>query len=399
MKIILFPAQNGDCILVSVDNQTNILIDTGYESTYKNYLKPVLQQLAQQKKALDYCVITHVDADHIEGAVKGLFFENGPSNDPTIIPIRNVWHNSYRHLQAIGVQPLTDKDRFGLRAIIAKGMNTTVQVRTVGREISTHQGSLLAALLTRNQYNWNTDFNGKAVEGPCRLVVNHTTEIIILSPTAQQLKRLDKHWAKDLQKLGIKKGLTADPLLDEAYEYWLAQHNKRIATRTKPISARSHSIADLLSQCFEEDNSPTNGSSIAFVIQTNETRFLMLGDAWPTVVEDSLRKAYPEQKGPIWFDAIKVSHHGSFANNSPALLQLTDSNAYLFSTDGSKHNHPDPETVAWIITRPLTRGTIRQLCFNYKTPTSQLFENADWQHQYKYNVIYGSHEVPISVTL
>ncbi len=399
MKITLFPAQNGDCLLVSCEENFNVLIDTGYKSTYANYLKPALQQLAYQKTALDYCIITHVDADHIEGAVKGLFLENGPSSDPAIIPIRHVWHNSYKHLRTVGKSPLNNNDKLGLQAIIAKGMDTTVREHSGSRQISTQQGSSLAALLTRYEYAWNIDFSQTEVIGPLRLVVNPVTEFTILSPTTTQLKRLATRWETDLLKLGIQKGLSADPLLDEAYEYWLAQHNKHIATRAKAISAWSRSIADLLAQPFQEDNSLTNGSSIAFVIQANETRLLLLGDALPSVIEKSLRIAYHGEQTPIWFDAIKVAHHGSFANNSPALLQLTDSTIYLFSTDGSKHNHPDPETAAWIVTRPLTKGTQRRLYFNYITPTSQLFENAAWQDQYKYMVVYSSYEVPISVTL
>lgn len=399
VKITLFPAQNGDSLLISNGEQFHMLIDTGYKSTYVNYLKPTLQQLALQKIELDYCIITHVDADHIEGAVKGLFLENGLSNDPEIISIRQVWHNSYKHLRAEGQKPISDSDKLALRAIVAKGMDTTVKEQSGSREISTHQGSSLGTLLTHYQYPWNSDFGNSAVVGPSRLIVNPAIEFTILSPTETQLNRLTIRWKADLLKLGIQKDLSTNPLLDEAYEYWLAQHNKHIATIPKPITARSQSITDFLTRPFQEDNSLTNGSSIAFVFQANETRLLLLGDAFPSVIEGSLKIAYPDEKTPMWFDAIKVSHHGSFANNSPALIQLTDSSIYLFSTDGSKHNHPDPETVAWIVTRPLSRGTKRRLYFNYKTPNSQLFENLTWQEQYNYRVLYSIHDVPIEITL
>ena len=43
-------------------------------------------------------VVTHIDNDHIGGIIE-LLKENGSNENPHIIEIRNIWHNSYRHLQ------------------------------------------------------------------------------------------------------------------------------------------------------------------------------------------------------------------------------------------------------------------------------------------------------------
>lgn len=52
-------------------------------------------------------------------------------------------------------------------------------------------------------------------------------------------------------------------------------------------------------------------------------KILFLGDSHPCIIEQELRSLYGE--GPIWFDAVKVSHHGSSGNTSPSLLKLIDS--------------------------------------------------------------------------
>ncbi|WP_138494378.1 MBL fold metallo-hydrolase [Paenibacillus pinistramenti] len=97
VKIEVLPAAEGDCILISTKNN-NILIDAGDYDTYHDYLKPRLKTLALNQGRIDLFVVTHIDRDHIEGAIE-LLTDNTNSLNPSIIPIDQVWHNSYRHLQ------------------------------------------------------------------------------------------------------------------------------------------------------------------------------------------------------------------------------------------------------------------------------------------------------------
>ena len=65
----------------------------------------------------------------------------------------------------------------------------------------------------------------------------------------------------------------------------------------------------------------------------------------------SLRALYGEEKVSYIFDAVKLSHHGSYNNNSPELIKLIVSDKWLVSTNGDKYNHPDMPTLAHIITK------------------------------------------------
>lgn len=99
IEIELLPANEGDCLLITIINEDiHILIDGGTANTYRTYLRERLIQLRNDGKAIDLLVVTHIDNDHIGGIIE-LLKENGSNENPHIIEIRNIWHNSYRHLQ------------------------------------------------------------------------------------------------------------------------------------------------------------------------------------------------------------------------------------------------------------------------------------------------------------
>ena len=139
-----FPAHNGDCFLVSSQNYY-LLVDTGYEDTYTDYLKPRFTEIKASGNRLDRVIITHIDEDHIHGAIP--FIEaNGTAEDNHIIAIEQVWHNSYRHLHQ--AEKKTEISPEGQRQLarLNKGESS------VGEPVSARQGSSLAALLIGGKY-------------------------------------------------------------------------------------------------------------------------------------------------------------------------------------------------------------------------------------------------------
>ena len=97
---------------------------------------------------------------------------------------------------------------------------------------------------------------------------------------------------------------------------------------------------------------------------------------------------FPDKKTyPIFFDAVKVAHHGSFRNNNPDLIKMIDSPRFLFSTNGAHQSkkHPDAETVACIVNRPLSNGIEkRQLIFNYELSHLYGFKDPALKDEFKY---------------
>ncbi len=121
IEIEVLPANEGDCILITIEKEDiHILIDGGTAETYRNYLKTRLIQLKNEGKVIDLLIVTHIDNDHIGGIIE-LLKENGSDMDSKIIRIKNIWHNSYRHLQFDKNQTLGKSEKSILNKIIANG--------------------------------------------------------------------------------------------------------------------------------------------------------------------------------------------------------------------------------------------------------------------------------------
>jgi glyoxylase-like metal-dependent hydrolase (beta-lactamase superfamily II) len=100
VEIKCYPAKNGDAFLLkAADGPFAMLIDAGYADTFNQHVGSDLRTLAASGYALDLVVATHVDADHISGLLS-FFRLNGRAEAPSIIPVREVFHNSLRSLEA-----------------------------------------------------------------------------------------------------------------------------------------------------------------------------------------------------------------------------------------------------------------------------------------------------------
>ena len=94
------PAKSGDCFVLEFDNKQCILIDCGYSNTYKEELKPLLQKLSSDGCRIALMIVTHIDADHISGAID-FIEDNGDADHPKIIPVDEIWHNGMHVLRVV----------------------------------------------------------------------------------------------------------------------------------------------------------------------------------------------------------------------------------------------------------------------------------------------------------
>lgn len=380
----IFPALNGDSILVSYgsNEKKHILIDCGYVTTYNTFIKKELVEIANNGECLEKLIITHIDSDHIWGALSLL-----KDNQKKIIKIKEVWHNTFRHLfnDSQKEETVSNKNEKIVKKILSRGYFNN-ELKVGEKQISAEQGTTLGALLLKGQYNWNNDFNRKAVcvENKKNIKVDENSQIILLSPDNEKLNNLKTFWNSELTKYDLKYSKEDGKLYDDAFEMLLTWVKESQAKDSKPISSNKMQIKELLTLIPVEDKTPTNGSSIAFVLKIKEKQLLFLADSHPKLILKSLLEY--QQEGVIHFDSIKVSHHGSFNNISLDLLKKIDSEVYIFSTNGNRHSHPDKETIAHIVGRK--SEFVRQLFFNYKTLNSEYFDNKDWMKTYNYSIHY-----------
>lgn len=395
VDIKIYPAKNGDCFLVSFWETTaekkHLLIDCGYVDTFQKYLKDDLIKIGESGGTLEKLILTHIDADHIQGAIR-LLKDN---NAEKFIAIKEVWHNTYRHLSVQKESEIDIKQQRILQQIIGRGYPKN-ESKQGEQEISAEQGTTVGALLLQGKYSWNSDFNNQAVsiEQKSKVKLNPNANIYLLSPDKQKLEKLKDLWTDELKRYDANFNLGNSQLYDDAFEMLLSWEKQKAKVAPKQISATKETLEELLKVPFDEDDTATNGSSIAFILQVQNKRILFLADAHPGLIVQSLNDY--QKEGTIIFDLIKVAHHGSFGNISRELVNKIDSERFLISTNGQRHGHPDKETIAHIITRKANFH--RKLYFNYVTANSKYFDRKDWTEKYNYSIHYLDQQ-PYTLTL
>jgi hypothetical protein len=209
-----------------------------------------------------------------------------------------------------------------------------------------------------------------------------SVRITILSPLPAQLQRLAREWRRELLSLGVAHDAVDSPEFETAFEALLLRPFDD-GTTSEELAVSSATISEPPpADSFREDTSTTNASSIAFLLEYCGTTALFLGDALPSVVSGQLA-LLPHPSRPLALDVVKVSHHGSKRNTSPALLETMSVGHFLLSTDGLKHGHPDIETLLWIVDRQ--RGTT--LHFNYSSASAIAIDHDDIRRRYGHSVL------------
>lgn len=346
-RIVMLPAGCGDCLWIEYGDQQNpsrLLIDGGISGTYKT-IRQRLRGLSGDQRHFELLVVTHIDADHIEGILKLL-------SDPQIkVTFGDVWFNGWRHLPG---SPFED---FG-----------------------PVQGEKLTTLLDKVELKlpWNELFRRRAVSVtktdplPSRTLPGGM-KLTLFSPYVHQLTDLRPVWERECKKAGLDPAHTplgAPPLVTPP----------GIEVMGPP------DVEELANTPFDCDDSEANGSSIAVLAEFDDKSVLLAGDAYPDILLESINQLVgPGENDRLRLDAFKVPHHGSKANLNRDILRKVDCTRYLFSTDGSRFKHPDREAVARVIK---LGGSEPELVFNYRTNSNLIWENHRLMQRHGYSVSY-----------
>ncbi|MFZ1705323.1 MAG: MBL fold metallo-hydrolase [Saprospiraceae bacterium] len=334
MTIKFLPAFNGDCILISfVDSEganRNILIDGGTPASYQKMLKPLYKELESN---IDLLVVTHIDDDHI-GGIKKLFEDTRLDKSR----IKKVWFNSGGLLNHY----------FGENEDLARAVSIVPNDIT---DMSLAQGNKLEAKLDELNGVWVKKIFKKGDK-----IDVHDCSIEILSPNDVTLTNLNQNWETEI--------------------------NIQVNMSGKAHDDFKVDIDDLVKRPFKEDTAVPNGSSIAFLLEFGGIKGLLLGDAFPSVIVESLKGLGYSKDHKLNLDFVKISHHASKGNTSPELLDIISCDNFIICTNGQKHGLPDKETLARVIsTHPNCT-----LHFNYNVYLEDLFTENDKQ-TYNFNIV------------
>jgi beta-lactamase superfamily II metal-dependent hydrolase len=335
LRIEMLPGHHGDALMVEYGPRRapfRVLIDGGTPASF-GAVKQRLEKIGRPV-ALELMVVTHVDADHIGGALALL------AHRPKLASPKEIWFNAFQHL--------FPPDQLG--PVQGEGLTTAIE-----------QAGLKA--------RWNKQFASRSVVVPDRgplpvLRLAGGAALTLLSPSWPKLAKMQKAWIDACKKADILPGRGVEP-------------TDVLGKRPPPVAL---DIEQLAAVKFAQDAAPANGSSIAFLFEHGGKRLLLTGDAHPGVLAGSIDRL-PDR---LAVDAWKVSHHGSRANSSPALLGKVDCPRFLISTDSGTFGHPDPEAIARIVQRPGEKT----LYFNYDTPYTRPWADAALRQKYSYTAVY-----------
>jgi hypothetical protein len=292
-----------------------ILIDAGRKATAAA-IKKYVKDHRLGPNAFELFVITHIDRDHIEGAVPLL-----RSQDFRKL-VQEVWFNGRRDLEWH-----TPNGEF--------------------ESMGALDGERITATLQDSGLAWNSSFGDR----PVAVVGSHLPNfkltdgltLTLLSPDLDQLAALAKPW---------------DETVEEAPQGWEDYGS------TEPIA-----LPQLAATQFKADRAKPNGSSIGFAVEFEGRRVLLGADAHVARLLKSLVLYSGDDPARQPFTLVKAPHHGSRGNVSQELVAAVSCENWAFSTNGDQFRHPDAEAVARVVeARPACR-----LFFNYSTDFTEFW--------------------------
>ena len=362
-RIKSLPALNGDCIWIEYGEEntvSRVLIDGGPLGAYA-VLRAEIEQLPLEQRTFELLVVTHIDADHIDGIVKLM-------RHPELgVKFQEVWFNGWPQLATLPtLAPATEGAADEGRGPVS--------------------GSYLDHLLIRGGEACNVRFRKRAVcvadDGALpRVRLAGGLELTLLSPTVEKLRDLRTTWRQAFTKLGREPG-------DADFVQSKLDKDKRFRGDEGAAPAVPVGLDEAAALAQDLDDAVANGSSIAFVAEYAGQRCALLGDAHAPLIEKSFRRMASARDEPkLRLAAVKLSHHGSKGNTTPGLMRAIDCRSYLVSTDGSIFHHPDDQAIQCVV----AYAKPARLFFNYQSERTIGWSNAGPGARGDYTTQYPAH--------
>ena len=332
IKLHVVQAEYGDCFILESNqgkNKVTVLIDGGPHQTFKEHLKPTLQKLPLSGK-LDLMVLSHIDNDHIIGLIDLLneiktHRDNGMKE---LIKINKIWHNSYKELFQLRVEPnKLLRNIFPIQGL-KSGKNVVESIVMKGFQ----QGGDLTILAKSLKIPINPSI-GKAivVYDNIKSIYLYNIGLHLLGPTRKNLDKLRKEWNDWFDK-----------------------------------KKRANKLESSLLQIL--DKSIPNLASIMFIAQIKNKKILFTGDGiGQDIIEILSKNKMLDKNGKFHVDILKVPHHGSDRNTSQEFFDTIHADYYIISANGRDDN-PSLNTLKWMVESGKIYNKPRKIVFTNMTP-------------------------------
>lgn len=376
----------GDCILIELEHPDCILIDCGYKTTYNTELRPLLLRLSAEGYRISLMIISHIDRDHIEGAVHFLR-ENGDAEIPAIIPVDEIWINGFFNTLFPRLEfKHREIDELSLeeRKMLSDKLKSLKMSFPDEGYISATQCKALERLCVQNGYRVNCSCPDRIVKRSAmrysEVATNRISiagcQIAILNPGEPQLEALSRELDREMIRwFGRDYKIQQSDEFTQLFELLMELYEE--PTSSEPIMAMSANLKSWLGTSLLAPMNAVNRSSIVVEIIYHGRNMLFTGDGESA--------DWVEFLAPI-YDLIKISHHGSTKPNIK-LLEKCKAKHLLVSTNGGAYDrYPENELLA----RMIFSGTER-LHFNYDIGQKQ--QLMALQDGYGFSVNFGKQTI------
>ena len=255
---------DGDCIFLEFafdDRLFNILVDTGPASCWETVLRPFLDQLFEDKKKIDVLLITHIDGDHIGGALK-LFDNEKYSN-----LVKEVWFNGLKQIAFNAAKEAAEKEEKAFRELRAMHWH---DAQEVDGPISAKQAESLVSLLVKRGKEANAFFQGFPItNNTASIQLSPEFYIDFLLPTVGKLEKMKSKFHIAMNQVVRGSALVVTPDSEVAFEHVMLDEWTE-PDHIETISENNFNLSDVEkwgSFVTGKDSSITNASSIAICVR------------------------------------------------------------------------------------------------------------------------------------
>jgi beta-lactamase superfamily II metal-dependent hydrolase len=363
VKLTLFPADKGDCFLVTGAKGQQLLVDGGMRQSYKGYVASALAQV----KRLDVVCVSHIDQDHISGILQMMDdlvawrvhdyqIESGnrvhrrPSV-PKPPEIGQIWHNAFHEQIGKNAEPI-ERILAATSVVLSGGETRKTEVLAQSqRDLVTSVGEGIQLSRRVGEGQLNIPRNPPADGGLIYVQDDPVTvrlrgmKVTVIGPFEEDLRNLRDEWNGWLRK--NREALTDIQRLAREDEDHLPKTEVQRMIGTTLEQARI--LGDRGRVTIP------NLASLMLLVEEADQTALLTGDGHGKDILKGLgHTGKLNGTGRMHVNILKIQHHGSEHNIDVDFCRAITADHYIFCADGAHHN-PDLAVVDAVINS--RRGT------------------------------------------
>ena len=324
MKLDVFQAGKGDCLLLTAKDGTRVLVDGGMRADYRKHVAPALARLRTANQALDLVYVSHIDRDHISGVLQLMddtvswrVFDyqreagNADYPEPDVPrppAIRDLWHNAFSELVSANRGEI-QKTLTARASLLATAEDQAVRALVLEqRELATSiaEGIELSRRASPKQLGIpvNRQFGKKLAlvrKGAAPIELGGLT-ITVIGPFPGDLRKLRETWNEWLRESEAQHARLRDRMERDARRLEASDFDRLRGALTLVTSE----LGD------RTKVTPPNLASLMLLVEEADHTLLLTGDGhWEDILAGLRNARRLDGEERLHVDVLKVQHHGS----------------------------------------------------------------------------------------